>query len=189
MKRAIAAIFAGSLLALSGLAFADPPARGQSHVAQTAESEYAVIVRGERGMQRRDVAAAAMLRAAQFTLESGHQWFIVSSATTTRINLATAPRMAALAGETGRAQDAVPRSSTETSQGGGHGATAGADPGAVGVGTGVDSRLLEQRPPRMVYQTILLIRVGEGSEVAVENPEADLQIFDAASIAAQLGGG
>jgi hypothetical protein len=163
--------------------------RGEMFASQTEDGDYIVIVRGDRRMDRREVVSSAMLRAAELTLEANKQWFIVTSATTRRISLSGAPSIAEL-GAAGRpAADAFSTAPSEGAQSGGHGATAGADPGAVGVGTEADPRLLERRPSRLVYQTVMVVRAGSGNTVAVENPEAELNIFDAASIAAELAGG
>jgi len=190
MKALMTALLCVTFFAFAGsnAAFAQTP-RGEMFASQTEDGDYVVIVRGDRRMDRREVAASALLRAAEVTLEAEQQWFIVTAATTQRIDLNGAQSLADL-GAAGRpAADAFSTGTSEGAQGGGHGATAGADPGAVGVGTDADPRLLEQRPSRLVYQTIMVIRPGSGRSVAVERPEEELNIFDAAAIAAQLSSG
>jgi hypothetical protein len=122
-------------------------------------------------------------------LEAQKQWFIVSSVSTQRIDLNTAPPFSDLTRAERAPNDALSTGTAEGARAGGHAATAGADPGAVGVGTNADARLLERRPPRMVYQTIMVVRPGSGRSVEVERPEEELQIFDAAAIVAQLSSG
>ncbi|MEJ0059937.1 MAG: hypothetical protein WDM79_10350 [Terricaulis sp.] len=167
-------------------------AEGESYTAQTGEGQYAVIYRGDRSMSRRDVANNAILKAAELTLESGNEIFVVNQTTTSRIDLSTVAALNELDRSGGSARDtgagAGSGASGTSSGGGGVGAaTAGVDPGAVGVGTGVDPRLLERRRTRMAYQTVLMIRVGRrGQELQVEDPNAQLEIFDAASVATSL---
>ena len=187
--------FATTLLCVLFLAFAGANAasaqtpRGEMFATQTADGDYVIVVRGDRRMDQRQVVSSALLRAAELTLEANKQWFIVSAATTRRINLNGAPSLSDLAAAEDHAADALSTGPSEGAQNGGNSATAGADPGAVGVGTNADPRLLERRPPRLVYQTIMVVRAGSGGSVAVENPEAQLNIFDAAAIAAQLSSG
>lgn len=184
MKHLVAMLAVSGFLALGSAASAEPP---QTFSAQTGENQYIVIARGERATERREVATEAMRRAAQLAIETGNQWFIVSTATTRRIDLNTAGELSALTQGTNNIEGAPDINVSEASQSGGHGATAGSDPGAVGVGTNVDPRVLERRPARMAYQTTLLIQVGSGNSATVENAGADLQIFDAAAISEQLG--
>lgn len=190
MKLIATALLSVIFLTLSGAtpAFAQA-SRGEMFAGQAEDGGYVVIVRGERGMDRREVASSALLKAAEVTLAAQREWFIVSSSSTQRINLNSAPPFSDLAGTANRPSDAVSTGTSEAAQAGGHGATAGADPGAVGVGTSADPRLLERRPPRMVYQTIMVIRAGSGRSVEVERPEEELEIFDAAAIVAQLSNG
>lgn len=191
MKPFVAALLSVLLFAFAGsnAASAQAPPRGEMFAGQTEDGDYVVVVRGDRGMSRREVAASAMLRAAELTLEADKQWFIVNSTTTRRIDLNSAPPLTDLAATDRQENDALSTATSEGAQNGGNAATAGADPGAVGVGTNADARLLERRPPRLVYQTIMLFRPGSGRSVAVERPEEQQNIFDAAAIAAQLSGG
>lgn len=187
MKPMVTALLSVIFFALSGGTSATAQAsRGEMFAAQTENGDYVVIVRGDRRMDRREVASSAMLRAAEVTLEADKQWFIVSSTSTQRIDVNSAPPFSDLAGTDDRPSDALSTGTSEATRAGGHGSTAGVDPGAVGVGTGADPRLLERRPPRMVYQTIMVIRAGSGRSVEVERPEEELEIFDAAAIVAQL---
>lgn len=184
MKHLVAMLAVSGFLALAAPAAADPP---ELFTAETGQNQYIVIARGDRQSERRDVATAAMRRAAQLALETGNQWFIVSTATTRRVDLNSVGALSALT-EGATSTDAAPDINvSEASQSGGHGATAGSDPGAVGVGTHVDPRVLERRPARLAYQTTLLIQVGSGNAVTVDNAGADMQIFDAAAISEQLG--
>lgn len=186
MKHLIASLAVGGFLALAGAAAADPP---ETFSASTGENQYIVIARGDRSAERREVASEAMRVAARLALESGNQWFIVSTATTRRVDLNAVGELSALT-QGGTASNATPDINvSEVAQSGGHGATAGADPGAVGVGTNADPRVLERRPARLAYQTTLLIQVGRGNSVQVEDASGDLQIFDAAAISEQLGRG
>jgi hypothetical protein len=183
------ALFAGAPAMAAGDA-----AHGESYTAQTGEGQYAVIYRGDRSMSRRDVAQNAMLRAAELTLETGNEVFLVNQTSTSRIDLSTVEALSELDRPAGAARDAgagagsgAGGTSGSSGSGGVGAATAGVDPGAVGVGTGVDPRLLERRRTRMAYQTILMIRVGRrGQELQVEDPNAQLEIFDAAAVAASM---
>jgi hypothetical protein len=190
MKPIVTALLCAFFFTFAGSTAASAQSqRGEMFAGQTDNGDYVVIVRGDRRMDRREVVSSAMLRAAELTLEANKQWFIVTSATTRRIDLNSAPSFDDLTADGRAATDALSTGLSEGAQSGGHGATAGADPGAVGVGTDADPRLLERRPPRMVYQTIMVVRAGSGNSVAVENPEEELNIFDAASIRQQLSSG
>lgn len=187
MKPIVTALLSVIFFALMGGTSASAQApRGEMFAGQTEDGNYVVIVRGDRRMDRREVASSALLRAAEVTLEADKQWFIVTSSSTQRIDLNSAPSFSDLAGAENTPGDAFSTGTSEAAQAGGHGATAGVDPGAVGVGTSADPRLLERRPRRMAYQTIMVIRAGSGRTVEVERPDEELQIFDAAAIAAQL---
>jgi hypothetical protein len=192
MRHVLATIIAAIGIAMCALApaYADTASTGEFRTAQTGEGEYAVIMRGDRSMDRREVAEQAMLHAAEVTLQQGFEWFMVTSNLTQRIDLQTAASLTELdnAGVNVRDAGAGQGAGADASGsgGGGNSATAGVDPGAVGVGTSVDPRLLERRRPRMAYQTILMIKVGRGHEVQVEDPAHVGEIFDAASIRSQL---
>jgi hypothetical protein len=168
----------------------EAPRGSQSAVTQISEDQFAITFRGNVRMNRRSVAERAMLRAAEAALEKGYEWFFVTETLTQRVNLANVEPLANL--------DRTPGSVNDTSRGagfdgagargGGHDVTSGVDPGAVGVGTNADPRLLEQSRSRLAYQTVLLIRAGRGRQVAVENASSPPEIFDAASVAQSLRG-
>lgn len=186
MTMVVAAI--GIALCAAAPAAADD---GEVFTAQTGEGQYAVIFRGDRSMNRREVAQKAIESAARLTLDSGNEWFMVTQTQSARIDLNTAGTLSELGrtGASARDTGAGAGSGAGASGGGGGGvgaATSGVDPGAVGVGTGFDPRLVERSRPRFAYQTTLLIQVGRrGQEVHVENPTEEQQIFDAASIVAE----
>lgn len=192
LKAILVAAAAAATFGVAAPAIAQPSNSGEVYTAQTGEGQYAVIYRGDRRMNRREVAEAAMLRAAQLTLEQGAQWFMVTSTSSQRLDLSTAaPLNPNTQGDlTTTAGGGV--GGGEGAGNAGNAATAGVDPGAVGVGTGVDSSVLaaasNNRRPRMAYQTILMIRTGSGREVAVDDPNADVEIFDAASVVASMSG-
>jgi hypothetical protein len=173
--------------ALPAMAQTQSP-RGEYFTGPSGPNQYAVVFRGDTRMDRRSVAERAMLRAAELTLEKGDQWFVVTSSATQRVDLRTATPLAELDRQTGAIND------TSIGAGGsgagptdsGHAATFGVDPGAVGLGTQVDPRLLERRRPRAAYQTVLIIRTGRGRELQVDDASRPVDVYDAAAIAQSL---
>jgi hypothetical protein len=188
----VLALTAAAFLGAAPLAMAQEGrtamARGEAYAGVRGEHQYTVVFRGDERMDRKSVAERAMLRAAELTLEKGDAWFMVTNAATQRVDLRSVGSLA----EIDRRADAVNDTSAGAgggaagATGAGHAATVGIDPGAVGLGTQVDPRLLERRRPRLAYQTTLLIQTGRGSEVTVPDPAHPPEIYDAAAIAASL---
>ncbi len=177
---------AGVLAFAATSAMALPAANGQGeYIVQAIEQDqFAVVFRGETGMDRREVAAAALRQAAQTAVDQGKEWFFVRETTTQRIDLSQVGSLEDLDRGSTAAQDTSRGAGggEAGSRGSGTGVTFGADPSSVGLGTQAPSGLIERRPPRRVYQTVLLIQVGSGDEVRITGMSEAPEIFDAQAL-------
>jgi hypothetical protein len=182
MTAVLASIGLAMCAATSALAEPAADGRGEYITSQVGENQYAVVFRGAPRMSRRSVAEAALRQAAQTTVDQGQEWFFVRTTMSERINAEEVGSLEDLNRSEGTAGNNV----GDQIGGGnaGNAATAGVDPGAVGVGTQAPSGLIERRPPRRVYQTVLVIQMGSGDEVTITGMSEAPEIFDAAAILA-----
>ncbi|MBU6298913.1 MAG: hypothetical protein KGJ79_03170 [Alphaproteobacteria bacterium] len=183
MKRLIliaAATFALSVCATAGTSdyqAASSPGSPGYFTAPADNGRWTVGYTGSIGMSRKDVAEAAMRRAAEFTAEQGKEWFAVIDSETKRVEVKN------------DANDVASRGSHFL----GTGAEAGGSPGeadAPGVGsfgggvlegsTPVPNQMMEHWRPRNVYQTALLIQLGSGDKGSFPGLDHTPQIFPAA---------
>jgi len=185
MRFALATILAsaGLMVCAATSAMAQPAAdgRGEYVVSEVGQNQYAVVFRGATRMDQRDVVAAALRQSAQTAVDHGQEWFFVRSTMTDRVDLSTVGALEDLNRGGGSANDtsAGAGGGESGSRNSGTGATNGADPGTVGVGTQAPSALIERRPPRRVYQTVMVIQVGSGDEVSITGMTEAPEIFDA----------
>lgn len=142
---------------------------------------YTIVYTGDKSMSREQVAQFALLRAAEFTIESGHEWFAVLSSTTQTLQAAP---------------------STDLQARGGHflgtGAQQGGDTGIADArgavdnssapfgGTPVPNAVLERWKPAGVFQTVLIIQMGSGDKAAFEGLVKSPQIFSARDVSAEI---
>ncbi len=162
------------------LAASTPGAAGY-FTAATDNGRYTVVYTGAKGMTRDQVAQFALLRAADFTTESGQEWFAVLSSTTQTVQEAP---------------------STDLQSRGGHflgtGAQQGGDTGVADArgavdnssapfgGTPVPNGVIERWRPASVYQTLLIIQMGSGDKAAFAGAVKSPQILSAKDVSAEI---
>jgi hypothetical protein len=197
MKRSmgVAAIAA----VLWGCASAPPPAPVYEAATQvnsagyltapTENGRYLVSYTGTKGMSREQVAQFALLRAAEFTAESGKEWFAVITTKTqlvalvqTKEDLKNRSGGGFIGGpggsSTGAAGTGAPatRGTADAQTGGG--ATAG------GFGGGAPpTQVLERWTPPKVLQTAIVIQMGTGEKAEFPGLEKAPEIFPAKTTA------
>jgi hypothetical protein len=158
----------------------------------TAPSEngrYVVSYTGNRGMTREQVAQFALLRAAEFTAESGKEWFAVINTKTQSVALVQSKDdlknrsgggfIGGPGGSsTGAAGSGAPASSGTADATTGGGATAG------GFGGGAPpTQVLERWTPPKVLQTVIVIQMGTGEKASFAGLDKPPEIFPAKTTA------
>ena len=202
MKRIIGiATHAVMLSALATAATAKPPVAPVYEAATditsagwlTAPAEngrYYVAYTGTKGMTRAQVAEFALLRAAEFTAESGLEWFAVTETKTQKVALVAKDDLKSRSGSiiggpggasTGSAgsNTASPRGTSESSTAGG-GSTGGFGGGAP------PTAVTERWVPPMVLQTVIVIQMGKGEEASFPGLKKAPQIFSAKTTAEEI---
>jgi hypothetical protein len=202
MKRIIGiATYAVMLSALATAATAKPPVAPVYEAATditsagwlTAPAEngrYYVAYTGTKGMTRAQVAEFALLRAAEFTAESGLEWFAVTETKTQKVALVAKDDLKSRSGSiiggpggasTGSAGSnaASPRGTSESSTAGG-GSTGGFGGGAP------PTAVTERWVPPMVLQTVIVIQMGKGEEASFPGLKKAPQIFSAKTTAEEI---
>jgi|HigsolmetaAR204D_1030405.scaffolds.fasta_scaffold00328_16 hypothetical protein len=155
------------------------------------DGRYTVAYTGARGMTRAQVAEYALLRAAEFTLEQGQEWFAVIDTKTQNVQLIPNDDLKARAGG-----GFVAGESTTAGAGGGAAAPGPAGtsdpmvaggPRTGGFGGGdVPYQVLERWTPPTVPQTVLIIQTGSGDQAAFEGLDKPPQIFGARTLADEI---
>jgi hypothetical protein len=198
MKRIIGiAISAVMLSAFATVATAKkPPAAPPYEAAEdmnsagwlTAPAEtgrFYVAYTGAKGMTRKQVAEYALLRAADFTADSGQEWFAVIETKTQKVALAQKDDLRARSGSiiggpggasTGSAGSsaASPRGTTDASTAG------GASTGGFGGGA-PPTAVTERWTPPQVLQTVIVIQMGKGDDASFPGVKKAPEIFPAKS--------
>jgi hypothetical protein len=202
MKRSmgVAAIAA----VLFGCASAPPPAPVYEEATEmnspgylTAPSEngrYVVSYTGTRGMSREQVAQFALLRAAEFTAESGKEWFAVITTKTQSVTLV--PRKEDLKNRSGGGFLGGPGGSGTGSGGTGAPATPGTADAQTGGGSTAGgfgggappTQVLERWTPPKVLQTAIVIQMGTGEKASFTGVDKAPEIFAAKTTAAEIRG-
>ena len=200
MKRSmgVAAIAA----VLWGCASAPPPAPVYEAATQvnspgylttpTENGRFVVSYTGTRAMSREQVAQFALLRAAEFTAESGKEWFAVITTKTqsvalvqTKDDLKNRSGGGFIGGPGGSSTAAggtgAPASSGTADAQTGGGATAG------GFGGGAPpTQVLERWTPPKVLQTAIVIQMGTGDKASFAGVDKAPEIFPAKTTADDL---
>jgi hypothetical protein len=184
---------------LWGCASAPPPAPVYEAATEvnssgylTAPSEngrFLVSYTGTRGMSREQVAQFALLRAAEFTAESGKEWFAVISTKTQNVTLM--PKKEDLKNRSGGGFLGGPGGSSTGAGGTGAPAsngTADAQTGgtatAGGFGGGAPpTQVLERWTPPKVPQTAIVIQMGSGEKAEFSGLDKAPEIFPAKTTA------
>ncbi|MGZ3297900.1 MAG: CC0125/CC1285 family lipoprotein [Asticcacaulis sp.] len=150
----------------------------------------AVTYTGDSKMTKDQVAKFAFLRAAEYTQESGFEWFAVIVSTVRDVEVGSQDDMA---GRTTGAFMGGTTASGVTGTGGGNN-MAGNGGGSVDMGPstsgfgggGVDPSVLEHWQPRKVPQAVLIIQMGKGDQAKFEGLTKQPEIFDAKSTIDEL---
>jgi hypothetical protein len=197
MKRHMAAAAVAAVL--WGCASAPPPApvyQAASEVnspgfitVPSDNGRFVVSYTGSKGMSREQVAQYALLRAAEFTAESGKEWFAVINTKTQSVTLVPGKEdlknrsgggfLGGPGGSgTGAGGTGAPASrGTADAQTGG-GATAG------GFGGGAPpTQVLERWTPPKVLQTAIVIQMGSGEKAEFAGLDKAPEIFSAKTTA------
>lgn len=203
MKRIIGiATFAVMLSAFATAATAKPPVAQYEAAADingagwlTAPAEngrYYVVYTGAKGMSRQQVAQFALLRAAEFTDESGLEWFAVIETKSQKVQLV--PKSDDLKSRSGGFMGGPGGSSTNSGAAGAStsprgtsdsSTAGGASTGGFGGGA-PPTAVMERWTPPSVPQTVFVIQMGKGEDAAFPGLKKAPEIFSAKTTAAEI---
>jgi hypothetical protein len=142
-------------------------------------------------MTREQVAEFALLRAAEFTAESGLEWFAVTDTKTQKVALVVKDDLKSRSGSIiggggGASTGAGGSGATSSPRGASDASTAGgASTGGFGGGA-PPTQLTERWVPPMVMQTIIVIQMGKGEEATFPGLKKAPQIFSAKTTAEEI---
>jgi hypothetical protein len=197
MKRSMGVAAVAAVL--WGCASAPPPApvyeaatqvNAPGYITAPAENgRYLVSYTGTRGMTREQVAQFALLRAAEFTAESGKEWFAVINTKTQSV--IPAAQKDDLKNRSGGGFIGGPGGSSTGAGGSGSpattgtvDATTGGSATAGGFGGGAPpTQVLERWTPPKVLQTAIVIQMGSGEKAEFAGLTKAPEIFPAKSTA------
>jgi len=152
---------------------------------------FVVAYTGAKGMSREKVAEYALLRAAEFTAESGQEWFAVINTKTQNVQLVPSSddlksRSGGFIGGAGGASTgsggtggAATRGTVDSNTSG------GASTGGFGGGA-PPTQVLERWTPPMVPQTVIIIQMGTGEQAKFAGLDKAPEIFAAKTTAADI---
>jgi hypothetical protein len=151
---------------------------------------FYVAYTGSKGMTRQQVAEFALLRAAEFTAESGQEWFAVIEIKTQKVALAPKDdlrsRSGSIIGGPGGATTGSAGSSAATPRGTSDSSTAGgATTGGFGGGA-PPTAVMERWTPPTVPQTVIVIQMGKGEDAAFPGLKKAPEIYPAKSTAEEI---
>jgi hypothetical protein len=151
---------------------------------------YYVAYTGAKGMTRKQVAEYALLRAAEFTAESGQEWFAVIETKTQKVAMAQKDdlrtRGGSIIGGPGGASTGSAGSNSASPRGTSDASTAGgASTGGFGGGAPPTS-VTERWTPPQVLQTVIVIQMGKGDNAAFPGVKKAPEIFPATTTAADI---
>jgi len=190
-----------ALFLLSASALARPPAKYEpapdinspGYVTAPADNgRFTVVYTGARGMKPEQVAEYALLRAAEFTTESGQEWFAVIDKKAQKVQLA--PQKDDLRSRGGGFIDGGGGASTGAGAAGGASSprgvsdsttAGGASTGGFGGGAPPTSVTERWTPPR-VPQTIIVIQMGTGDQAKFPGLDKAPEIFAAKTVAQDI---
>lgn len=152
---------------------------------------FTVVYTGASGMKREQVAQFALLRAAEFTTESGQEWFAVIEKTSQ--NVVLAEKSGDLSARTGGTLGGNPTATTGSGAPTGGTSTRSAEsstrggPSTGGFGGGdVPYQVLERWEPPKVIQTVLVIQMGSGDQAKFPGLQKAPEIFDAKKVSSEV---
>ncbi len=148
---------------------------------------YAVTYTGDSKMKKDQVAKFAFLRAAEFTQESGFEWFAVIASQVRDVEVGSAEDVAGRTGSFMGGTGAVGTGSGGGNGMGGGGGSVNTGPSTGGFGGGdAPPAVMEHWQPKKVPQAVLIIQMGKGDQANFEGLTKQPEIFDAKSTIAEL---
>lgn len=195
-------VIAAGAIALTGCATAPVPTYeaaadfgAPGYLTTPAEGgRYTVVYTGAKSMSRAQVAEYALLRAAEFTVESGQEWFAVIDTKSQSVQLARGDsdlqsRTGGFVGGGESAGTGTGGAGATPSPGGVSDAATRGGPSTGGFGGGdVPYQVLERWTPPKVHQTVIVIQMGKGAKADFEGLDRTPEIFAARSVAAEIRG-
>jgi len=166
--------------------------------ASAPNGRFVVTYTGDTRSNKEQVAKFAFLRAAEFTQESGFEWFAVMASTVRQVELGSANDVAGRSGAFLSNESAGTGAGSDQSAGGGagtgNGMIGGGGTGSVNMGPstggfgGGDAppSVLEHWQPKTVPQAVLIIQMGKGDQASFPGLTKQPQIFDAKSTIDEL---
>jgi hypothetical protein len=154
-------------------------------IAPAEDGRHTVQYTGAKSMTREQVAQFALQRAAEFTTESGQEWFAVFDTKSQQVPLL---QDGDLQGKTGGFVNGGEASGTGTgaSPSGVRDSATRGGPSTGGFGGGdVPYQVLERWTPPTVHQTVVVIQMGKGDQARFAGDRAP-QIYSAATVLAEL---
>ena len=185
---------------LWGCASAPPPAvykpatdvNSAGYLTAPAENgRFAVAYTGTKGMSRERVAEFALLRAAEFTQESGQEWFAVITTKTQSVQLVPSKddlktRSGGFIGGPGGSSTASGGTGAPATRGTADAQTGG-NATAGGFGGGAPpTQVLERWTPPKVPQTVIVIQMGSGEQAKFPGLDKPPEIFSAKTVASDI---
>lgn len=167
-------------------------ASGSGYTSAAIEGDRHVVkYTGGKGTDAATVAEFALLRAAELTLESGHEWFAVLQSRSQEVEAGNANDLQ------GRTGSVLGAGGTGAGAGGGgdrSDAAPGVDDGYVsggpnigGFGGGdVPYQVIERWNAPLVNETVMIIQMGSGDEVAFKGLTATPEILSAVRIREEI---
>lgn len=151
---------------------------------------FYVAYTGSKGMTRQQVAEYALLRAAEFTAESGQEWFAVIETKSQKVALPQKDdlrsRSGAIIGGPGGASAGSAGSSAASPRGTSDASTAGgASTGGFGGGA-PPTAVMERWTPPTVPQTVIVIQMGKGEDASFPGLKKAPEIFSAKTTAEEI---
>lgn len=153
------------------------------------DGRHAITYTGGKGMTPAQAAEFALLRAAELTLASGHEWFAVLHTESQKVRVGDLNTIA------GRSGSILTSEATTAGSGGDRtGAGAGVDDAGVpggpttgGFGGGdVPYQVLERWAPPTVPRANLIIQMGSGNQASFDGLETAPEILSAQAVVDQI---
>lgn len=152
---------------------------------------HVVTYTGDARMKRDQAANLALLRAAEFTQESGFEWFAVIATTIREVEVGSANDVAGRTGAfMGNVTAGTGSGGDQSAGSGGGDANVNMGPSTGGYGGGdVPPSVLERWQPKTVVQAVLIIQMGKGDEANFAGLSKQPEIFDAKSTSEEIRAG
>jgi hypothetical protein len=156
---------------------------------------YTVAYTGTKGMSREQVAQFALLRAAEFTAESGKEWFAVIDTKAQSVKLAAENKDQLksrsggfIGGDGGSSTGSGAAGGTTSPKGVSDSTTSGGSRSGGFGGGDVPYQVLERWTPPTVFQTVIVIQMGSGEKATFPGVAKAPEIYAAKTMAAEIRG-